>query len=106
GGLGWEWVIFAGGARQLSTLAVGTRDQFGSFAMHFVLGVGAAKRFEHFRGRLPVLQRDQRSACVVLGRGTDARRGRCHANPQEMVGGCAIILCVSRKLTLLVDRGR
>ena len=66
---------------------------------------GAAKRFEHADRRRPVLQPDQRGACVVLGRRTDSGRRRCRANPQEVVGGRPIVLRLVCALTLFVDRG-
>ncbi len=70
-----------------------------------MLREGAAKRFEHARRRRPVLQPDQRGARVVLGRRTDGGGRRCRANPQEVVGGRAIVLRLVCELTLLVDRG-
>src|SRR5262249_32719777 len=72
---------------------------------HFVLGIGAAKSFEHPRGGLPVLQFNQRAARVVLSRRTDCGSRRGRANPQEVIGGGAIVLRVSCNLTLLVDGG-
>src|SRR5881628_2647998 len=73
--------------------------------MQFVLGVVAAKRIEHARGRRPVLQPYQRGARVVLGRRTDGGRRRRRPNSQEVVGGRAIVLRCVGGLTLLVDRG-
>ena len=104
-GLRCQALILPGGVRQLAALPVGACNQSGGLARHFVLGVGAAKSFEHTRGGLPVLQLNQRAACVVLSRCADCGSRRCRANPQEVIGGGAIVLRVSCNLTLLVDGG-
>src|SRR5262249_7680670 len=63
-----------------------------------------AKRVKDLRCFRPVLQPDERSPCVVFGRRPDAGGRRCRANPEEVMGGRAIVLRLVCELTLLVDR--
>src|SRR5438270_7284238 len=94
-GLRCQPLVLPSGVRQLAALPVGACDQSGSLARHFVLGVGAAECFKHTCGGLPVLQFNQRAACIVLSRRTDCGSRCCRANPQEMIRGGTIVLCVS-----------
>ncbi len=104
GRLRGDALVFAGGAGQLAVLPVRECDLPGRLAIELVIGPAAAECFEHARRRRPFLQLQERRGRVVLRRRADLRRRRRLLDPQEIVGGRAIVLGGIRLFTLLVDR--